>query len=39
MDEDEGKGVSITDQPHLMLTLVCSESTQEKEWEEARGGR
>lgn len=33
VDNVEAKGVSITHQPRLMLTVVCSESTKKgKEW-------
>ena len=39
VDKSEGKGVCITNQPHLMLTLFFSEFTkEEKEREEKRKG-
>lgn len=38
MDEDEGKGVSITDQPGLMLTLVCPLSPPRRKNGKRQGG-
>lgn len=39
VDKSEGKEVCITNQPHLILTLVFPEfAKEEKEWEETRKG-